>query len=69
MSDLEQRFEEATKKIDKLSFRPTNDQLLEIYALYKQSTNGDCDGSKKPGLFDPKNSAKYEAWLRLKGKF
>ncbi len=41
-------FEKATAEVMKLSTRPTNDQLLKLYGLYKQATEGDVTG-KKPG--------------------
>jgi diazepam-binding inhibitor (GABA receptor modulating acyl-CoA-binding protein) len=34
--------------------------------LYKQSTCGDCNISR-PGFFDPKGQAKYDAWNSRKG--
>jgi acyl-CoA-binding protein len=40
--------------------------LLQIYSLYKQATEGDVKG-EKPGFFDFKGMAKYEAWEKLKG--
>ena len=37
-----QAFDQAAKDVkDKLTSRPTNDELLEIYALFKQATVGD----------------------------
>ena len=40
--------------------------LLEIYALYKQSTAGDIDGDR-PGFTDMIARAKYDAWAGVKG--
>jgi acyl-CoA-binding protein len=66
MSDLQSRFEQATKDIQSLPERPDNDTLLRLYALYKQGAEGDVSGAK-PGFFDFVGTAKYEAWARLKG--
>ena len=41
--------------------RPSNDQLLDLYAFYKQATEGDVSGSR-PGMLDLKGRAKYDAW-------
>jgi diazepam-binding inhibitor (GABA receptor modulator, acyl-CoA-binding protein) len=43
-----------------------NDVLLQLYALYKQSTVGDATGSR-PGMLDIKGRAKYDAWASKKG--
>ena len=61
-----ERFEEAQRRVQGLSRTPSNPQLLELYALYKQSTSGDVTGSR-PGLLDVKGRAKYDAWNARKG--
>jgi len=66
MSDLRAQFEAAAKQAQGLAKRPDNDTLLKLYALYKQATDGDANGPK-PGFFDFVNTAKYEAWSRLRG--
>ncbi len=66
MSDLQKRFEQATKDIQALPERPDNDTLLRLYAFYKQGSEGDVSGDK-PGFFDFVGTAKYEAWAKLKG--
>ena len=60
-------FEEAVAKSKTLTSRPSNDILLEMYGLYKQATDGDVQG-ERPGGFDIKAMAKYDAWAKLKGK-
>ncbi|MGM0582077.1 MAG: acyl-CoA-binding protein [Bacteroidota bacterium] len=47
--------------------RPSNEDLLKLYALYKQGEEGDVKG-ERPGGFDFKAIAKYNAWEELKGK-
>ncbi len=63
--DLKERFEEAALRSRELPSQP-NDVLLELYALYKQSTDGDVTGSR-PGLFDMVGRAKFDAWSGLRG--
>ena len=64
---LNERFEEAVAKSKTLTTRPDNQTLLNIYALYKQGTQGDVRGDK-PGFVDMVGRAKYEAWEGQQGK-
>ncbi len=59
-------FDQALKDVKKLSDL-SNDQLLQLYGLYKQATEGDVSGPK-PGMLDLKGKAKYAAWSKEKGK-
>lgn len=63
---LQARFEEALTASKNLPERPDNMTLLEIYALYKQSTAGDVDG-ERPGFTDMVGRAKFDAWTGVKG--
>lgn len=63
---LEQDFAEAQERVKKLTKRPGNAQLLELYGLYKQATEGDVSG-KRPGMLDLAGRAKYDAWTARKG--
>ena len=56
---LTMRFERASKRAFELPIRPSNEKLLEMYALYKQATEGDCEGKPRGGLRD---RAKHKAW-------
>jgi acyl-CoA-binding protein len=60
-------FETAQREAQNLPRKPTNDELLELYALFKQGTVGDASG-KRPGAFDFKARAKYDAWSKVAGK-
>lgn len=62
---MESQFKEAVAKSKTLPSQ-SNDNLLALYALYKQATEGDVSGSK-PGMFDFKGVAKYNAWESKKG--
>lgn len=65
--ELQQEFESAVARSKTLTRRPGNDELLQLYALYKQATEGDVTG-ERPGGFDFKAIAKFDAWAELKGK-
>jgi acyl-CoA-binding protein len=60
-------FENAVAKSKTLTERPSNDILLKLYGLFKQVTEGDIQG-ERPGGFDFKGAAKYDAWEKQKGK-
>ena len=64
--DLSAKFEDAQVRVKQLSKSPSTDDLLELYALYKQGTAGDVAGSR-PGMLDMKGRAKYDAWAKKKG--
>ncbi len=64
--DLKAQFEAAAAAAQKLEKRPSNDDLLEMYGLYKQATAGDVSG-ERPGGFDFRGGAKFDAWSELKG--
>lgn len=69
MSDTEKikaSFTLAAETIRKLKITPTDDELLTLYAFYKQSTVGNCN-IEKPGILDPKGRRKWDAWKKLKG--
>lgn len=63
---LAEKFADAKGRVETLTSRPSNDQLLELYAFYKQATEGDATGSR-PGMFDLKGRAKFDAWAKAKG--
>jgi len=65
MSDLAQQFADAQARIKPVTGL-SNDVMLEMYALYKQSTLGDVTGSR-PGFTDLKGRAKFDAWTKHKG--
>lgn len=66
MSDLKSEFEQAQADVKTLTERPSNDDLLALYAHFKQATDGDVSG-KRPGMLDMVGRAKYDAWAGLKG--
>jgi acyl-CoA-binding protein len=66
--DLNKQFEEAISNSKSLSEKPSNEILLQLYSLYKQSTEGDVNTEPPANAFDFVNKAKHDAWSSLKGK-
>ena len=65
---VNEQFEQAVVESKQLASRPSNDTLLQLYSLYKQATEGDITAEPPANPFDFVSKAKYEAWLRQKGK-
>jgi len=61
MSSLETQFNNAAEQVKNLSKKPTNDELLNLYGLYKQATVGD-NYTAKPAFLDMKGKAKWDSW-------
>eukprot|EP00842_Homolaphlyctis_polyrhiza_P004097 jgi/Hompol1/4689/HPOL_000032-RA len=59
-------FVQAAADVKSLSYKPTNDELLQLYGLFKQSIVGD-NSTPAPGIFDLQGKAKWSAWDKLKG--
>jgi len=65
--ELKAQFEQAAIDSKQLSEKPSNETLLQLYSLYKQSTEGDINTEPPTNPFDFVSKAKYEAWANLKG--
>ncbi|XP_039187690.1 acyl-CoA-binding domain-containing protein 7 [Crotalus tigris] len=63
---LQADFETAAENVKKLKSKPIDDELKELYGLYKQATVGDIN-IECPGMLDLKGRAKWEAWNLKKG--
>ncbi|XP_003222139.2 acyl-CoA-binding domain-containing protein 7 [Anolis carolinensis] len=63
---LQADFDSVAEKVKKLKTRPTDDELKELYGLYKQVTVGDIN-IESPGALDLKGKAKWESWNQKKG--
>ncbi|XP_044579234.1 acyl-CoA-binding protein homolog isoform X3 [Cotesia glomerata] len=63
---LDQKFEQAAEDIKSLTKRPSDDELLELYALFKQATVGDVN-TDRSGMLDLKGKAKWDRWNGKKG--
>jgi len=64
---MEEAFESAREEVQNLKSKPSNTELLKLYGLYKQATEGDVKGDR-PGAFDIKGQFKYDFWKRYLGK-
>lgn len=64
--DLDVEFNASVEIIKTLTERPTNDELLKLYALYKQATKGN-NGTDGPPVINVKERAKWNAWYCLRG--
>uniref|UniRef100_A0A674NG91 Acyl-CoA binding domain containing 7 n=1 Tax=Takifugu rubripes TaxID=31033 RepID=A0A674NG91_TAKRU len=59
-------FEKIAEDVKKVKTRPTDQELLDLYGLYKQAIVGDVN-TGRPGLLDLKGKAKWDAWESRKG--
>ena len=66
--NIQELFEQAVARSKNLTEKPGNDILLQLYALYKQATEGDINTESPSNMFDFVAKAKYNAWEGLKGK-
>ena len=62
----QEEFDAASQRAQQLPGKPSNMVLLQLYALYKQATDGDISGDR-PGGFDFRAIAKFDAWNGLCG--
>ncbi|KAL6927397.1 hypothetical protein ACO0SA_003695 [Hanseniaspora valbyensis] len=62
-------FEEAVVKVKDIpNGKLSQDELLNLYALFKQHTVGDIPSdSSRPGVFALKDRYKWDAWKKLDG--
>ncbi len=65
--ELKDKFDNAVVRSRDLPQKPDNEELLILYALYKQAVEGDVSG-ERPGGFDFKGAAKFDAWKSMEGK-
>jgi len=63
---MSEAFQKAAKEVTALASSPTDQEKLEIYALYKQAMFGDCN-TVRPGMLDFAGKAKWDAWNGKKG--
>lgn len=65
-SEGESAFGNAQTRVKQLKKAPGPAELLSLYALFKQGTLGDVQGSR-PGMLDVRGRAKFDAWTKRKG--
>ncbi len=66
MDTLDQQFELCASIVKSLKTTPQDDELLNIYGLYKQATLG-CNTLPKPLIFDIRGMSKWKAWKDKQG--
>ncbi|XP_033497267.1 acyl-CoA-binding domain-containing protein 7 [Epinephelus lanceolatus] len=59
-------FEKMAVDVKNVKTRPTDQELLDLYGLYKQSVVGEIN-TERPGITDLKGKAKWDAWNSRKG--
>lgn len=65
--NLEEQFQKAVEDSVKITTRPPNRILLQLYSLYKQATIGDINMDEPRGRnFVAK--LKHQAWKKQEGK-
>jgi len=64
MAEFDTAVDNINNKIPKGSM--SDDELKEIYSLYKQALIGDIN-TERPGMLDLKGKAKWDAWNSKKG--
>lgn len=57
-------FAEAVGAVKGLRARPTDAELLRLYGLYKQATDGPCTAARPP-FYDFRGCAKWNEWRKL----
>ncbi|XP_060788605.1 acyl-CoA-binding domain-containing protein 6 [Neoarius graeffei] len=62
--ELERQFESAAERVRELLQTASREELLYLYARYKQATVGKCN-TCKPGFFDFEGQRKWTAWKQL----
>lgn len=60
-------FEEALENVKLLKEKPSNENLLKLYSLFKQATEGDAPADGGYAMFDFVAKAKHDAWLEKRG--
>ncbi|GAB7351170.1 hypothetical protein MBLNU459_g1620t1 [Dothideomycetes sp. NU459] len=59
-------FKKAVEDSRKLKAKPTDDELLQLYGLFKQGTQDPpIESSPSPGMFDLAGKAKRRAWQKV----
>ncbi|CAH2041997.1 unnamed protein product, partial [Iphiclides podalirius] len=64
LSPLDVSFNKASDHVRKITSKLSNGQLLELYGLFKQSTEGQCN-TPKPSWLDGRGRKKWDAWKSL----
>lgn len=64
---LDEDFDQAAKDVKTLTTKPSDEDLLILYGLFKVGTVGKVN-TARPGIFDLKGKAKWDAWKKVEDK-
>ncbi|KAJ4779080.1 Acyl-CoA-binding protein [Rhynchospora pubera] len=64
---LQEDFEQHAELVKTLKTKPSNEDLLILYGLYKQATVGPVN-TDRPGIFSMKERAKWDSWKSYEAK-
>lgn len=59
-------FEEASKKVKLLDEKPSDQDMLGLYGLYKQATIGNIN-TERPSFWDLVGKSKWDSWKSYEG--
>jgi len=63
---MSEAFNTAAEEVKNIAQKPSDEDMLKVYSLFKQATVGDCN-TARPGMMDFKGKAKWDAWDARKG--
>lgn len=63
---IKERFDSYCSLVKMLTKRPSDKDLLYLYGMYKQATEGDYN-TKEPSLLNMKEHAKWTSWRNNEG--
>ncbi|XP_076634958.1 acyl-CoA-binding protein homolog [Colletes latitarsis] len=58
---VDEKFQAAVDGVKLLTKRPTDQEFLELYGLYKQATEGNVN-TPRPGMLELKAKLKWDSW-------
>ena len=61
MTSIEEKFKSASQNVKTLKNKPSNEILLQLYGLYKQSTIGNIN-IPQPWAVQIEKRAKWDSW-------
>jgi diazepam-binding inhibitor (GABA receptor modulating acyl-CoA-binding protein) len=68
MEDLEKEFQTCVFRIKSRDTMPSDEDLLILYGLYKQATQGDCN-IPQPWRVQVEARARWDAWFKNCGMY
>ena len=66
--DLEEEFRQSASRIKSRDTMPSDEDLLILYGLYKQATQGDCN-IPQPWRVQVEPRARWDAWFKNCGMY